>query len=85
MLRYAINNVCVYGDERDEILSKFYAICAQYGRGRVYYSKFLSPIDVSHMNKFSSFRSVIHNKIPSLENQAGLVRLVINKPIEEIE
>lgn len=85
MLQYAINNVCVYGDERDQILAKFYAIAAQYGRGRVYFSKYLNPINISHMNKFSRFRSVIYNKIPSLENEAGMVRLVINKPVEDIE
>ncbi|KAJ8921691.1 hypothetical protein NQ315_010601 [Exocentrus adspersus] len=79
---YAIN---VFNDERDDILKKWNMLQACWGMGKGYYSPAQPPIEYTAQNPFYRFKAMGYNVIPEQDNSDGMVKLIFDKKISELQ
>ena len=75
----------LFNDNRDSIIARLNMLQASWGQGKAYYSNQAQPHTITQDNPLCRFKSVGYSMIPKYENTDGLVALVINKKVGEVE
>lgn len=82
---HSVYNVYIFGDERDEVLSKFNLLQACWGKGKGFYAPSpAAPVEYTPTNPFHRFKTVGYSVKPTVEVRDGFVILQFNKKEEEI-
>lgn len=75
----------MFNDERDDILKKWNMLQACWGTGKGFYNMQQPPIDYKCQNPFYRFKAIGYNIIPEQDNSEGIVKLIFNKKISELQ
>ncbi|XP_063546050.1 probable nucleoporin Nup54 isoform X2 [Cydia strobilella] len=80
----AVFNCSVFGDERDQVLAKWNLLQAQWGNGHAYYSRNAPRLQLNEQNPLCRFKAVGYSRLGTHEDKDGLVVMMFNKSVQEI-
>uniref|UniRef100_A0AC35UBG1 Nup54 domain-containing protein n=1 Tax=Rhabditophanes sp. KR3021 TaxID=114890 RepID=A0AC35UBG1_9BILA len=78
----SLTNPELFGDKRDEIVSKLNQICAAAGVSKGYYKNGANPVEYTPQGIFYRFKSVGYNRQPNFKDSDGMIGMVIQATLE---
>lgn len=81
----AVSLPLIFGDERDALIAKWNQLQAFWGYGKGFFNQQGNAVEFTPDNPFCRFKAVGYSCLPSTRNKDGIVALVFNKKVEDVQ